>query len=224
MFDFTLDFLLHSYSKRKLDLSFIALHPLMSSFKLYSMKPGKGESSWKDKANFNALAKTRYLNCLCKTVQLYIEGSDKWESYYSLRSCYHVIWAAINNRVCPMTTLQMANGTHGTWDLASVAKVGTNVFCLMIPAGWGFPWARWLLGPDSLLLCLSTGNAYCCAKQHYFGSFNHYKKEQKKCKIQFSFNRKARVYSHPIPSFFLLPPFFFQFHPLHFFNWLPYCF
>lgn len=75
MLDFAFD-CLHSHGKKKLDLSFTALHPLMSSFfVLHDSR--KGESSWKDNANFYALATTQHLKCLCKTVQVYVKGSGK---------------------------------------------------------------------------------------------------------------------------------------------------
>lgn len=96
-------------------------------------------------------------------------------------------------------------------------------------------WLRLSLGTGTariwqLDLCPRTGNAHCCAKQHYFSSFDHVKKGGgekkiiKKCKLQCSFNRKARLCICPIPKFLLLPSFCFQIHPLNFFNLLLYCF
>lgn len=63
-----------------------------------------------------------------------------------------------------------------------------------------------------VVFCPSTGNTYCCAKLHYFGSPSNYKEEKRKDESEFSFKSKARICSHLFLYFsasFLLSFFFF---------------
>lgn len=152
---------------------------------------------WQQLDTFNGSAKLR--SCTLRTREV---------SYYCLRSCYHVIWAAVTTQVHPTTALQtgrMARETRpleprceqmcfASRSLPAEAFLGQGDCQDLTACFYAWTPAMPTVVQTSIILAVLTTT----------------RKERKKCKLQFSPNRKARLCSHPIPFIFSAPSFLFS--------------
>lgn len=151
---------------------------------------------------------------LCKTLQLYGEGSGNWVKLLQelLPHCLSC------NKQPSASPGHFANRTQhmrlSLWSQVVNHHVWPQASC------WG---TQGWPGPDSLFYAWELA-MFTAVQTSIISAVLTIikKKKKKKSKLQFPFNKKARLC--PIPKFLLLPSFCFQFHPLNFFNSLLYCF
>lgn len=191
--------------QKKLDLSFTALHPLMSSLKLYSMTIGKEKAVGRTKPISMRWQQLNTLNVSAKLCRRMLRAQvSKLLQLKELLQCHLSCSEQLG-----ISLDHVANRMHGTWDWASVAKVWTNgvsphASCQLRLFPGKVTARTWQLAFMS--------EQRQCLLLHKPALFWHYKKRMEiSVKYNFHFTGKQCF-----PSFFLLSPFFFSISSLKF--------